>query len=155
MTPATVPEWSIAADVTTMRRDGYPDEEIAARLSLHVGAVHAVPLPRPQPQRQRAAQAMQLQVAIQKLMPAVEQGDRDAILTMLKVQQREANLLGLDAPKEVVSHNFNTTLDVDGMTPEQIKDLPTADLKAMVLRSAAHRLDTVEIAPDAPDSATS
>lgn len=145
--------------VNVKRSQGINDEQIAWVLNLAPSQVRAIPYPTPNVSRSRSVQHMQLSVMASKLMPDVEKGDRDAILTMLKVQQREANLLGLDAPKEVINRNFDlSALDVHGITPEQMRDLTTDELKVLVLRSAAQNAidaDPAPEAPEAPDSATS
>lgn len=138
----TVPEWRLASDVNTLRREGHPDEEIAARLSLHPGAVKSVPLPRPQPQRQRAVQHLQLQQMAQALMPKAQAGDLNAAALMLKVMQREATLLGLDAPKETIVHN--SLLD-----KEDLRNLSTAQLKEMFIQQM--EANTIDVTPESPD----
>jgi len=122
-------------DVNNRRQRGLSDDQIALDMHLSLHAIKSVPLPRPQPQRQRATQALQLQVALQQLMPAVEEGDREAIALMLKVQQREANLLGLDAPKEVINHNFT-----------EVDEIPTSELKRMV--QAHLEASTIDVTPE-------
>lgn len=146
-------QYSLVNTINSKRMIGMADEQIAFQLRLPIAQVRAIPYPRPNHSRSRAVQHMQLQVMASKLMPAVEQGDRDAMLTMMKVQKREADLLGLDAPKEVVSHNFNTTLDIEGMTHEQLKEVSTEQLKAMVLREASK--GAIDVTPDAAPDATS
>lgn len=146
MNLSTVPDWRLASDVNTLRKEGHPDEEIAARLSLHPGVVKSVPLPRPQPQRQRAVQHLQLQQMAQALMPKAQAGDLNAAALMLKVMQREATLLGLDAPKETIVHNSN--LDQD-----DLKNLSTEQIKKMLLEQIeAETIDVTpsEVAPDDP-----
>ena len=127
-------ENQLSAQVNYLRTHGIPDEQIASDLNQGIRVIRSVPLPRPQPQRQRAAQAMQLQVIVQQLMPLVEAGDQAAIALLLKVQRREADLLGLDAPKEVVTHNFNQdTADLKAMTVSQLKALVLQHLEATTL----------------------
>ena len=130
-------------DINAHRRNGLTDDQIALEMDLPVTTIKSIPFPKPQPARQRAAQAMQLQTAIQMLMPKVEAGDVEAIQTMLKVQKREADLLGLDAPKETISRNFNT--DVTDVTA-----ISTDDLKRMVLEHLNQT--TIDVTPEtAPD----
>lgn len=143
---------TLHTNVNRLRICGSSDDDIARAVGVSLQVVRNVPLPKPNVQRSRAVQHMQLQVMASKLMPAVEQGDRDAMLTMMKIQKREADLLGLDAPKEVVSHNFNTNMDIEGMTPEQLRELSTEELKLIVLRQASH--EATDITPDAPPSST-
>lgn len=140
---------SLVHTVNVKRMQGINDEQIAWVLNLAPSQVRAIPYPTPNIPRSRSVQHMQLSVMASKLMPAVEQGDRDAILTMLKVQQREANLLGLDAPKEVINRNFDTFVgSVGDLSPEQIRDMTTDELKMLVLRSrAAHATDAEPVEP--------
>jgi len=138
--------YSVVDTVNAKRAMGVNDEQIAYVLNLSPSQVRAIPFPRPNVSRTKAVQQMQLQVALQQLMPAVEKGDRDAMLTMLKVQQRQSSLLGLDAPKEVINHNYNSDVEVEGMTMDQIKDMPTEALKAIVLRKAAQ--GAINLQPD-------
>lgn len=134
-------------DVNFRRSLGLTDEDIAYSMKTPVHIIRAVPLPRPQPQRQRSVQHIQLMNMATALMPAVETGDRDAITLMLKVMQREANLLGLDAPKEVISHNFNADLNVEGLTIDQLREIPTEQLKAMMLRELSQEAVEAELIP--------
>ena len=147
----TVPLDLTKYSVSTLRVQGQSDEQIALALGLAPHVVQAVPLPRPSPSRQRAVQHNQLMSMAQALMPRVEKGEPEAITLMLKVMQREANLLGLDAPKEVISHNFNT--DFDGMTAEELANVPTIELKRRVLMMTAMAAEdaTLSPAPEPPE----
>lgn len=136
--------------VATMRQQGYSDDDIATALNIHPNLVKSVPLPRPQPQRQRSVQHAQLMQMQRTLMPKVEAGDVDAMLTLLKVQKREADLLGLDAPKEVISTNFNMAADVEGMTPEQVKELTIDQIKHMLLVKLGQLSDPIDVTPEQP-----
>lgn len=118
--------------ITDRRRDGFTDEQIANELDVSLGYVQAIPLPKPKPERSRAVQHLQLTQMARTLMPKVEAGDLNAIGLMLKVMQREATLLGLDAPKEVVNKNFN----IDGDVDEDIAKMTLPQLKARVLELA-------------------
>ncbi len=138
---ATIPEWQLLSDVSAGRLAGLPDSQIAVNLNLPLAVVQAVPLPRPQPQRQRAVQHQQLMKMASTLMPKVVAGDTDAMNAMLKVMKREADLLGLDAPKEQVIHNFNNDLNANESDPAKI---PTHELRRRVM-------EAIDVTPTAPD----
>lgn len=133
------PEWKLEHEVNTLRKEGCPDEEIAARLSLHIGVIRQTPLPRPQPQRERAVQHMQLQSLHQTFMPKAVAGDAEAAGVVLKVQRRHADLLGLDAPKQTVNLNY------DG---GDIASIPTHVLKQMLADQAGL---IVDVTPEPTD----
>lgn len=126
-------------DINTLRRGGQTDEEIAAHLGEPLHIVKSVPLPRPQPVRQRAVQHLQLQRLVHVLMPKAEAGDLNAAALLIKVMQREATLLGLDAPKETIVHNSN--LDQD-----DLKNLSTEQIKKMLLEQM--EADAINLQPD-------
>lgn len=111
--------------INVERTAGLTDEQIAAKLGHPIAVVRAVPLPRPQPQRARAVQFMQIEAIQQAFMPKAAAGDMDAANLVLKAQRRQADLLGLDAPKETVSRNFNVDAG-------NLHHLSTAQLKQMV-----------------------
>jgi hypothetical protein len=98
----------------------------------------------------RAIELERLDVATKALMPKVEAGALDAIHTLVKVQQRRASLLGLDAPKEVITRNF--VQDVS-----DIENIPTSELKRRLLEHMEqHTIDvTPERVPDAAPSSPS
>ena len=127
-------KYNLVATVNAKRAMGVNDEQIAYLLNLSPSQVSRIPYPQPNHARSRAVQHMQLQVIVQQLMPLVEAGDQAAIALLLKVQRREADLLGLDAPKEVVTHNFNQdTADLKAMTVDQLKALVLQHLEATTL----------------------
>ena len=139
-------EYSVVNTVNSRRMMGAADEQIAFDLKLPIQSIRAIPYPKPNTVRSKSVQHMQLQVMVSKLMPRVEAGDREAMLTMLKVQRREADLLGLDAPKETIVHNAN--MDVD-----DLKNLTTEQIKKMLLEQIeAETIDVTpsEVAPDDP-----
>ena len=123
-------------EVHAYRTLGVADHDIALKLKVDPKVVESVPPPRPSAPRSRAVQHQQLMQMAQALMPKVAEGDRDAIATMLKVMQREASLLGLDAPKEVINRNFNTLED------PPVSQLPTSELLRMIAES---RTDTITV----------
>lgn len=114
-------------EVNHLRAFGLTDEQIAANKNEPLAVVQGVPLPRPKPERSRAVQHQQLMKMAAALMPRVEEGEREAIQLMLKVMQREASLLGLDAPKEVISHNYNAMVD------KPLDAIPTAELERLLI----------------------
>ena len=126
-------------DINTLRRGGQTDEEIAAHLGEPLHIVKSVPLPRPQPVRQRAVQHLQLQRLVHVLMPKAEAGDLNAAALLIKVMQREATLLGLDAPKETIVHNATMTL-------EDVGNISTEELKRMVMEQL--EATTINLTPD-------
>jgi hypothetical protein len=132
--------YSVVAEVNALRAMGINDEHIAFKLRMGEQQVRAIPLPIPAPARSRAVQHAQLMKMAQALMPKVEAGDKDAIVTMLKVMQREANLLGLDAPKEVINRNFHEGLD------RPIQELTTEELLRMINEQ------TIDVTPGADDA---
>lgn len=79
----------------------------------------------------RSLEVARLDKATTALMPKVETGDLNAINTMLKIQARRAALIGLDAPKEVVTKNFS--FEFEG--GENLDRLTTTQLKALLLRT--------------------
>ena len=138
---STMPEWRLASEVNDLRREGYPDDEIAVRLALHPGVVKSIPLPKPQPVRQRAVQHLQLQRLVGVLMPKAEAGDLNAAGLLIKVMQREATLLGLDAPKETIVHNNNLNQD-------DLRNLSTEQLKQMVMDQLEAGRPVIRLEPD-------
>ena len=116
------------SNVNSLRSLGQTDQQIAINLDLPLAYVEAIPPPRPKPDRSRAVQHQQLMKMAQALMPKVEAGDREAIQTMLKVMQREASLLGLDAPKEVINKNFVA----DMRDPKDLRTYTTQELQQML-----------------------
>ena len=58
-------------------------------------------------------------MAMRSLMPAVEKGDHDAIDLMLKVQKREAALVGLDAPVKSEA-DMRIVIDAPWMNPDRL-----------------------------------
>lgn len=101
-------ELAKASELTTalqMRRDGYSVEYISGVMSIPPMRVHSI-LRKAVEQLQgdsfkaaaqiREVELLRLDVATKALMPRVEQGDDEAIATMLKVQTRRARYLGLD-----------------------------------------------------------
>lgn len=151
-TPQSIDD--LHADVNLRRRFGLDDYDIAQAMQIPPHIVKSVPLPRPQPQRQRAIQHMQLMKMQHTLMPKVEAGDHEAIQLLLKVQKREADLLGLDAPRAVINHNFSADIDIDGLTPEQVKELSIDQIKHMLLVKLGEAAIDVTPAPSdsLPDS---
>jgi hypothetical protein len=141
--------YSVVDTVNAKRAMGINDEQIAYVLNLSPNQVRAIPYPKPNTTRAKSVQHMQLQVMVSKLMPRVEAGDREAMLTMLKVQRREADLLGLDAPKEQINRNFN-------MEGDDLKNLSTEQIKKMILEQIeSETIDvTPEPAPEPPKSTT-
>ncbi len=145
--------------VARLRRDGYSVSEIAAQLNVppvrvrvvlsealkHVSQVSVQMI-----DEYRAIELERLDVATKALMPKVEAGALDAIHTLVKVQQRRASLLGLDAPKEVITRNF--VQDVS-----DIENIPTSELKRRLLEHMEqHTIDvTPERVPDAAPSSPS
>ena len=121
--------------VRDLRTLGFTDEEIAINKKLALNVVSAIPPPRPQPNRQRSVQHMQLMQMAQALMPRVAKGETEAITLMLKVMTREANLLGLDAPKEVISHNFNQDQSAN---ETDYRNMSTDELKQRLFRMATN-----------------
>jgi hypothetical protein len=113
-------------NVNNLRREGLTDAAIALQLNASPQAVASVRLPKPDPQRQRSVQALQLQIAAQQVMPRVEAGDMQAINLLLKLQAREASLLGLDAPTEVVQRQFN-------LTPDNVREMTVDELKRKIV----------------------
>lgn len=138
---AGVIEYSVVNSINNKRRLGMADEQIAFELRLGISQVRSVPLPRPQSSRSRAVQHMQLQQMAQQLVLAVEKGDREAMMLLLKVQRREADLLGLDAPKETVSRNFNVDAG-------NLQEIPTHVLRQMIVDQAGL---TIDVTPDPSD----
>ena len=116
------------SNVNSLRSLGQSDQQIAINLDLPLAYVESIPPPRPKPDRSRAVQHQQLMKMAQALMPKVEAGDREAIQTMLKVMQREASLLGLDAPKEVINKNFVA----DMRDPKDLRTYTTQELQQML-----------------------
>lgn len=126
-------------EVFELRRDGYSEHEIADKVrlppirvkailadafdSLNVASTKVL-------HEARALDLARLEAATKALMPKVVTGDINAINTMLKVMQRRAALIGLDAPREVVTKNFNIGVDDD------IANMTTTQLKAKVLELA-------------------
>ena len=136
--------------VRDLRTLGFTDEEIAINKKLALNVVSAIPPPRPEPQRQRAVQHSQLMRMAQALMPRVANGENDAIQLMLKVMQREANLLGLDAPKEVISHNFNQD---QAIHETDYRNMTTEELRRrvyQVIDGTAERIQPDPAEPDPP-----
>ena len=123
-----VVKFNVATSVNAKRIQGVCDEQIAYTLNLHPQQVKAVPLPRPDAPQSRAVQHLQLRKMAQALMPRVEAGDAGAIALMLKVQRREADLLGLDAPKEVINKNFVA----DMRDPGDLRTYTTQELQQML-----------------------
>lgn len=123
--------------VNEKRAAGLSDEQIAQETGYPVEAVRSVEPPTISTRRQRAVQHMQIQKMTAELTPhvsrATEDGksvpDLNVINTLIKVQRREADLLGLDAPKEIVSRNFNADLD-----PDNLERMSTKELEAFVFR---------------------
>ena len=129
--------------INGLRADGYADYEIAERMDLQLSEVESFPPPRPRPERSRAVQHQQLMQMAQSLMPKVAEGNVQAIQTMLKVMQREASLLGLDAPKEIVSKNFVK----DMRDPTDMKSYSMDELMAIVVEDLGLPPGTV-LTPD-------
>ena len=136
---AVIPS-EISRIINKLRVEGYTDEEIGIRMELPPEQVSQFPPPRPKPERSRAVQHQQLTKMAQALMPRVEKGEKDAISLMLKVMGREAALLGLDAPKEVVSHNFNK----DMRDPNDLKTYTTLELQQMYQEALAKERPAIE-----------
>lgn len=143
-------EMIVYSIVNGHRARGLTDDEIVARTGYPRLVVRSVQLPAPAPSRQRSVQHMQLTKATEQLMPKVEAGDQDAIALLLKVHKREADLLGLDAPKEVISHNFEgPARDLSGMTVDELKRLAMEHIEATTIDVTPTRADE----PAEPDPA--
>ena len=148
---AQIRSHELVTQLNTLRSHGLTDEQIADALSLSVSVVRSVPLPQPHPQRQRSVQHMQIQSMQTAFAPKAAAGDHDAAATLLKVMKREADLLGLDAPKEVITHNF----DHD----KELENLSTAELKRRALEAIERgaivegELVAEDTSPQAPDTA--
>lgn len=92
-------------EAINLRRRGLTYSEIAQQVgySDHVGAMRAVKrgmqkaLQEPADEL-REIEASRLDLAQAKVWPKVEQGDMKAIATLLRIMERRAKLLGLDAP---------------------------------------------------------
>lgn len=134
-------------EVARMRRDGFSIPEIAAHMRVPPVRVRVI-LSEALNQlshtslslieEHRALELDRLDVATKAIMPKVVEGDQGAIHTMVKLMHRRAALLGLDAPREVVSRNFTTIAGAIGdMSPDQLRELPTEQLKLMVMRAAS------------------
>jgi hypothetical protein len=80
-----------------------------------------------------------LDVATKAIMPSVEKGELGAVNTLLKVQRRRAEMLGLDAPKEVISHNFNQD------RPRSVSEMSSEELHKIVVEGTC-----VAVPPPAP-----
>lgn len=99
---------------------GWTDREIAAHLGVSLGTantdINAV-LERLQESaedaiaRQRRLALARLEKSIKGIWPGIEAGDLATVDTLVKVEQRRARLLGLDAPTKVESEVTNLTLD--------------------------------------------
>jgi hypothetical protein len=89
----------------SLRRQGLTYAEIAQQVgySDHVGAMRAVKrgmqkaLQEPADEL-REIEASRLDLAQAKIWPKVEQGDTKAVMTLIRIMERRAKLLGLDAP---------------------------------------------------------
>lgn len=136
--------------VNQRRMIGSPDDVIAFDLRVPLRTIEAIPYPKPNVPRSRAVQHMQLSRAMASIMPKVETGDAEAIALMLKVHKREADLLGLDAPKEVISHNFEgPARDLSGMTVDELKRMAMEHIEATTIDVTPTRADE----PAEPDPA--
>lgn len=127
---------SLIATINRMRMMGTADEQIAFALRLPLHRIEAIPYPRPNPERSRAVQDMQLRMMAETYAPLAEKGDRSAALLLLKIQDRQAALLGLDAPKEVIQQNYNRNfnLNYDDLSDEDLDRMTTTELKRLYLK---------------------
>jgi hypothetical protein len=109
------------------RAAGLTDEQIADKLGQPLALVRAAPVPRPNPQRERAVQHMQLQTLQTVFLPKAAAGDAEAAGLVLKLQRRQADLLGLDAPKQTLNMTYEAS---------NLQGIPTHVLKQMLADQA-------------------
>lgn len=109
-----------------MKRDGYSNEQIARTLRinpLRVNILLTEALEALQGESKalareiREIELQRLDVATRALMPRVENGDLGAINSLLKVQIRRANYLGLDSQ---VSSPGTVTVNIAWASPDRL-----------------------------------
>jgi hypothetical protein len=142
-------------DVFRLRRDGFSIEDIALKLRVppvRVRAVLSQALNSVDSAAQgylrevRAIEVARLDVATKAVMPKVSDGDLNAINTLLKVMARRANLLGLDAPREVISTNFNHDM---GQAETDPTKLPTSELRRRLME-ILDKGQVIDVTPTEP-----
>lgn len=70
-------------------------------------------------ERYRTVQLVRIQAAMKAIWVKVGQGRIDAIHTMLRLMEREAKLLGLDAPAKVdIEHRIREMAHEEGLDPD-------------------------------------
>jgi len=93
--------------ITKLRISGWSIRDIAAHIGCSIGTVHgdlSAVLERTQDaandatKRERAVSLARLDVATKGIWPEVETGGVEAVDRLVKLEQRRARLLGLDAP---------------------------------------------------------
>lgn len=123
-------------EIFRLRRDGHSVEDIARKLVIppmrvRVVLADSISVISEQTDNLRkevfALDLSRLDVATKAIMPAVEKGELGAVNTLLKVQRRRAEMLGLDAPKEVISHNFNQD------RPRSVGEMSSEELHQIVV----------------------
>lgn len=109
--PVVVTAAEKSREATRLRVAGHTYDEIAAMLGIsHGGAYLAVSRELARIRKEAGEQAAEIrEVELQRLdrmllavLPAAEGGDLQAIATTLRLQERRAHYLGLDAPRAAV-----------------------------------------------------
>lgn len=120
------------------RKDGLDYREIAARLNLSVGGAHkavqtALRKTIQEPADEvRTLEVTRLDTMLRAIAPQIAAGDHGAIDRALKIMERRAKLLGLDAPLKV-----HTDLMLRGMVERAAAE---SGLDVAVVRAEAERI---------------
>ena len=71
-------------------------------------------------ERYRNLHLARLQDATFAIWPAVKRGDSNAILSLLRIMEREARLLGLDAPQKIdIEQRIRLIAEREGLDPDE------------------------------------
>lgn len=115
------------AEALRLKKEGYSYPEIARKIGYktHVGAMKAVKRGLEKLVQQPAEEYLKLSLlrlddARRALWWKVQAGDVPAILALLKIEEREAKLLGLDAPAKIdIEHRIRQIAEEAGLDPEE------------------------------------
>jgi hypothetical protein len=138
-----------------LRRQGKSYPEIAAELGISVHSARGHVTAELNALRHytiedahevREVEIQRIDKMLQGIWGAAEDGDPDAIATVLKLMERRAKMLGLDAPVVKENHNLNAT-------PEDLAKLSDVELfqKARELTGKMKRVALPDITATAVD----